>query len=115
MHIEETLPLMLHQPVSSDDTLHIYRYLHTHVLIANKKFLLLIDVPIQDKSQEITIYEIFTLDIPHENFTAYYNITTMYLGITKAKTMAIELPPHQFQICQATNWQFCTFPTPFSH
>ena len=29
LHIEETLPLMLHLPVSSDDTLHFYRYLHT--------------------------------------------------------------------------------------
>ena len=46
MHIEETLPLTLHLPVSSDDTLHIYRYLHTHVLVANKQFLLLIDVQI---------------------------------------------------------------------
>ena len=48
MHIEETLPSTLHLPVSSDDTLHIYRYLHTHVLIANKHVLLLIKVPIQD-------------------------------------------------------------------
>ena len=38
IHIEETLPSMLHLPVSSDDTLHLYRYLHTHVLIANKQF-----------------------------------------------------------------------------
>ena len=28
--IEETLPLMLHLPISLDDTLHFYRYLHTH-------------------------------------------------------------------------------------
>ena len=27
--------------------------------------------------------------------------------------MAVELPPHQFQICQAANGQFCTIPTPF--
>ena len=45
-HIEETLPSTLHLPVSSEDTLHFYRYLHMHVLIANKQFLLLIDVPI---------------------------------------------------------------------
>ena len=32
-HIEETLPPTLHLPVSSEDTLHFYRYLHTHVLI----------------------------------------------------------------------------------
>ena len=55
LHIEEILPSMLHLPVSSDDTLHFYRYLHTHVLIANKQFLLLIDVPIQDRSQQIMI------------------------------------------------------------
>ena len=55
IHIEETLPSTLTLPVSSDDTLHFYRYLHTHVLIANKQFLLLIDVPIQDRSQQITV------------------------------------------------------------
>ena len=48
LHISETLPSTLHLPVSPDDTLHFYRYLYTHVLIANKQFLLLIDVPIQD-------------------------------------------------------------------
>ena len=69
LHIEETLPSMLNLPVSSDDTLHFYRYLHTHILIANKQFLLLIDVPIQDRSQQIMIYEVFTLNIPHGNFT----------------------------------------------
>ena len=47
-HIEEILPPTFHLQVSSEDTLHFYRYLCTHVLIANKKFLLLIDVPIQD-------------------------------------------------------------------
>ena len=50
-HKEETLPPTLHLPVSSEDALHFYRYLCTHVLIANKQFLLLIDVPIQDRSQ----------------------------------------------------------------
>ena len=34
-HIEETLPPTMHLPVSSEDTLHFYHYLHTHVLIAN--------------------------------------------------------------------------------
>ena len=37
-HIEETLPPTLHLPVSSEDTLHFYRYLYTHVLITNKQF-----------------------------------------------------------------------------
>ena len=47
-HIEETLPSTLHLPVSFEDTLHFYPYLCTHVLIANKQFLLPIDLPIQD-------------------------------------------------------------------
>ena len=35
LHIEETLPPTLHLPVSSEDTLYFYRYLHTHILITN--------------------------------------------------------------------------------
>ena len=50
LHISDALPPTLHLPISPDDTLHFYRYLHTHVLIKNKQFLLLIDVPIQDRS-----------------------------------------------------------------
>ena len=30
IHIEETLPPTLHLPVSSDNALHFYRYVHTH-------------------------------------------------------------------------------------
>ena len=69
-HIEETLPSTMHLPVSSEDTLHFYRYLHTHILITNKQFLLLTDVPIQDHTQQFSIYNFFTLNIPHRNFTA---------------------------------------------
>ena len=68
--IEETLPPTMHLPMSSEDTLHFYRYLHTRVLIANRQFLLLIDVPIQDRTQQLSINNIFTLDIPHGNSTA---------------------------------------------
>ena len=50
-HIADTLPPMLHLLVSPDDALHFYRYLCTQVLIENKQFLLLIAVPIQDRSQ----------------------------------------------------------------
>ena len=57
----------MHLPVSSEDTQHFYRYICTHVLITNWQFLLLIDVPIQDCTQQISIYKIFILDIPHRN------------------------------------------------
>ena len=96
LHISDTLPPMLHLPVSPDDTLHFYRYLHTHVLIKNKQFLLMIDVPIQDRSRQITSHKVLTLSIPHGNFSAHYDINTKYLGITKDVTMAVELSTTQF-------------------
>ena len=34
-HIEETLPSTMHLPDSPEDTLHFYRFLYTHILIAN--------------------------------------------------------------------------------
>ena len=57
-HIEETLPPTLHLPGSSEDTLHFYSYLHIHVLIADKQFLLIIDVPIQDRSQLFNVQNV---------------------------------------------------------
>ena len=36
-----------------------------------------------------------------------------YLGITQDETMAVELSPHQFSICQEANGQFCNIITPF--
>ena len=89
--IEETLPSTIHLPVSPEDTLHFYRYLHVHVLIAHQQFLLLIDVPIQDHTQQVSIYKLFTLDIPHGNFTVHYEIVTPYLRVTQDETMAIEI------------------------
>ena len=112
-HIADALPPMLHLPVSPDDAVHFYRYLHTHVLIENKQFLLLIDMPIQDRSGQITIHEIFTLTIPHGNYSAHYDINTKYLGITKDTTMAVELSTTQFRVCQKVNSQFCSITTPF--
>ena len=57
-HIEETLDSTMNLPVSSEDTLHFYRYLHPHVLIVNQQFLLLIDVPLQEHTQQLSIYKI---------------------------------------------------------
>ena len=101
-HIEETLQPTLHLPVSSEDTLHFYWYICTHILIANKQFFT--DVPIQDCSQQLSISKIFTLDIPHGNFVARYDINTHYLGITQDETIAVEISPHQFSICQKIQW-----------
>ena len=75
--------------------------------------LLQIDVPIQDRSQQLSIDKVFTLDIPCGNFTAWYDINTQYFGITQDETMAVEMSPQQFSTCQETNGQFCNVITPF--
>ena len=108
-HIADTLPPTLHLPISPVDTLHFYRYLCTHVLIENK----LIDIPIQDRAHQITIHHVFTLDIPHGNYSAHYNINTSHFGVTKDVTMGLELSSTQFEICQQANGQFCHISTPF--
>ena len=112
-HIADTLPPMLHLPISPEDTLHFYKYLCTHVLIENKQFLLLIDVPIQDRSRQITIHQILTLNIPHRNYSAHYDVDTKYFGVSKDATMAVELSTTQVQASQEANDQFCSITTPF--
>ena len=112
-HIATTLPPTLHLPISPMDTLHFYRYLHAHVLIENKQFLLLIDIPIQDRARQITIHQVLTLDIPHGNYSAHYNINTKYFGVTTDATMGLELSSSQFEICKQANGQFCHISTPF--
>ena len=112
-HIADTLPPTLHLPISPEDTPHFYRYLCTQVLIENKQFLLLIDIPIQDRACQITVHQVFTLDIPYRNYSSHYEINTRYLGVTKDATMGIELSTTQFQTCQQANGQFCHISTPF--
>ena len=64
IHIEAELPPTMHLSVSLDDTLHLYRYLCTHVLVAEEQFLLMVDVPIQNCIQQLKIYQVFKLLIP---------------------------------------------------
>ena len=94
---------------------YIFIDISTHILIANNEFLPLIDVPIQDRSQQIMIYEVFTLNIPHGNFTAHYDTNTKYLGITKDETMAVELSANQFQFAKPQMDNFATYLHHSSH
>ena len=102
-HIEEMLPSTMHLPISSADALHFYKYLCIHVLVTDVQFLLLVDVPIQDHAQQMEIYEVFNLDIPHGNFLTCYDIQNNYLGVTLDKTSAVEISEDQFKTCQNAN------------
>ena len=60
-HIESETPSTMHLPITSDDTLHFYWYLNTHVLTADRPFLPVIDVAIQNRAEQLQIYEVFSL------------------------------------------------------
>ena len=82
-------------------------------LIADKQFLLLIDVPIQDHTQQLEIYKVFNLAIPRRNFSAHYSIQNRYLIIMHDETKAVEISEAQFKTCQKANRQFCSLNTLF--
>ena len=69
-HSESQLPSRMHLSISSYNTHHFYRYPITHVLVTEEQFLLPIDVPIQDRSQQLQIYEIFNLPVSHSDISA---------------------------------------------
>ena len=113
MHIKAELPSTMHLPVSTDNTLHFYRYLCTHILVEEEQFLLLIDVPIQDhahscwRSTKSSTYSYYEETCQHD-----MTIDTKYLGISHDKTKAIEILEHQFTTCQWANGQFCKIEAP---
>ena len=81
-HITSQLLSIMNLPISLDDTLHFYQYLKTHVLLANGQVLLLIDVPIEDKAQQLQIYEVFNLAVLHGDVSAQYKIHNKYRSHT---------------------------------
>ena len=87
-HTESELPSMMHLPISSDNTLHFYQYLSTHVLIADGQFLLLINMLIQNRAQQLQIYDIFILPVPNSNLSPEYKVNYKYIGVTYDETEA---------------------------
>ena len=109
--VESELPPNMHLPIPSSDP-HFYRYLQTHVLVEENQFLLLIDVPIQDRAQQIQIYQIINLPVPVGNYSMKYTMETKYLGVTYDRTKAMDIPEEQFKLCKEANGQFCPLLAP---
>ena len=63
-------------------------------------------------AQQLEIYEVFNLVIPHRNFSAYYNTNNRYLGIIYDESKAVEFSEEQFNTCQKANGQFFSLNTP---
>ena len=110
--IESELPHNMHLPIPSSDPLHFYRYLWTHVLVEENQFLLLVDIPIQDRAQQIQIYQIINLPVPVGDYSMRYTMDNKYLGVTYDRTKAMDIPEDQFKLCKEANGQFCPLTTP---
>ena len=111
-HIELELPTTMYLHISLYNTLHFYQYLNTHVLIAGQ-LLLLTDVPIQKRAQQLQIYEVFNLPVLYNNLSTQYKINLMYIGIIDDKTKAAAITAQQYIACQHENRQFCKINAPF--
>ena len=85
----------------------------THVLIAEGQFLLLVNVSIKNRGQQLQIYEVFNLPVPHSNLSAQYKINHRYKGVTYDGTKANAITDQQYIACQHANGQFCRINAPF--
>ena len=79
---------------------------------SGSQLLLLIDVPIQDRAQQIQIYKIINLPVPVGNYSMRYTMDNKYLGVTYDRTKAMDILEDQFKICKEANGQFCPLTTP---
>ena len=82
------------------------------MLVEENQFLLLIDIPIQDRAQQIQIYQIINLAVPVGNYSMKYTMDTKYVGVTYDRTKAMDIPEEQFKLCKEANGQFCPLTTP---
>ena len=81
--------------------------------MADRQFLLLIDVPIQNRAQQHPIYEVFSLPVPHSNLSAEYKVNYKYIGVMCDETKAVAISYLQYRACQHANREFCSKNAPF--
>ena len=81
----------MHLPVASDDTLPIYWYLNTHVLIAEGQFLFLIACAHTEQIKTALDIWCFSVLVSHSNLSAQYKIDHMYIGVTYDETKAVAI------------------------
>ena len=105
-HIESQLPLIMHLPISLDNTLHFCRSQNPYAS-SRKQFILLIDVPLQDRAQHLQIYKIFNLPVLHGDMSVGYKINDKYIGITYDETQALVITEQQYSTYVHTKGKFC--------
>ena len=70
-------------------------------------------MPIQNRAQQLQIYEISSLSLPHSNLLTEYKITYKYIGVTYDETKAVTTSDLQYKAGQHANGQLCRINAPF--
>ena len=70
-------------------------------------------MPTQNRAQQLQIYEVFSLPVPHNNLSAKYKVNYKYVGVTYDEIKAVAITNLQYRACQHTNGQFCRINAPF--
>ena len=112
-HTEVQLPSITHLSILLDNMLYFYWYLKTHMLVADGQLLLLLDAAIQDRAQQLQIYEFLNLPVPHGDVTGKYKVSDKYIGITCDETQVGVITEQQYSTCLHANGQFCKIDAPF--
>ena len=112
-HIKVQLPSIMLLPISSDNALCFYWYLKTHMLATDGQFLLFIDIPIQDRAQQLHVYEIFHLPVPYGDVSVKYKISNKYIELHMKKHNRVMITKQQYSTCLHANVQFCEMDAPF--
>ena len=79
----------------------------------DQQLLLLINFPIQDRGQQLKIYEIFNLSVLHGDVSAKCEISDKYIGITSDETQVVMITKQQYSTCLHANGKFCKIDAPF--
>ena len=59
------------------------------MLVVDGQFVFFIDVPIQDRAQQLQIFEIFDLPVQQGKVSAQYKIENKYIGVTYGEMIAV--------------------------
>ena len=70
------------------------------------QFLFIIHVPVQNRAQQLQIYEVFNLLVSHSNLSAQYKINHRYIGVTYDETKAAAITDQHYIACQHAHGQF---------
>ena len=57
-------------------------------------------MPIQNKAQQLQIYDVFSLPVSNSNLSAEYKVNYKYIKVTYDDTNAVSITDQQYRACK---------------